>query len=274
MTLADYLSQATQRIPFKLAVNTALLQQGTLDLVCFPHQPLVSCLMVTRGKLFPGRFAVDCFQRQSYANRELVLVCDGPGTEIERYCGSLNDPRIRIVYPESPQNTLGALRNLSMRAAKGDWICQWDDDDLYHPQRLGLGMAVSQSMQVDALFLNRWLLWSPTEYKIGISGAREWEGSMLARKNSVPAYPALARGEDTEVMHAMFRAGRIALIDAPWLYTYIQTGANTWTTGHFDAIWNAASVTEPPDRYSAALTICETFGPYSAYAQAALLHNG
>ncbi len=266
-SLADYLSRTRPRIPFKLFANATLIQQGMLEKVGAATQPLVSCLMVTRGKLFSGRHAVDCFRRQTYPNRELVLVCDAPGTEIEAHCRTLGDPRIRVVYPDKPAASLGKLRNLSMQAAQGSWICQWDDDDLYHPERLALGMAVAHSMQADALFLNRWLLWSPARRRIGISGAREWEGSMLARKESVPAYPALTRGEDTAVMHAMFRAGRIALIDTPWLYTYIQTGANTWTANHFEAIWQAASAIEPGEGYEAALAACASFGPYQAYAQ-------
>jgi len=269
MNLADYLRQAERRIDFKLGVNNALVQQGSLELVAFPGSPpLVSGLMVTRGKLFPARFAIECFQRQTYANRELVLVCDAPDTEIERHCRRLNDPRIRIVYPDDLPASLGALRNLSLQAARGTWICQWDDDDLYHPRRIELGLAICLSMQATALFLSRWLLWSPLERKMGISGAREWEGSMLAFKESVPAYPALARGEDTAVAQEIIRSGRVALIDAPWLYTYIQTGANTWFGNHFAAICNAASFVEGASNYDAALLACESMGPYRAYDRA------
>lgn len=274
MTLADYLLQAHRPIPFRLGLNNVLIQQGSLELVCFPGpQPLVSCLMVTRGKLFPARFAIECFQRQSYLNKELILVCDGPGTEIEHYCQSISDPRIRIIYPEnsadlgSAPNSLGNLRNLSLHAARGEWICQWDDDDLYHPQRIALGMTICQSMQATAFFLSRWLLWSPSEKKIGISGAREWEGSMLAFKKSVPEYPGLARGEDTVVMHKILQSQRIVLVDSPWLYTYIQTGANTWAGNHLQAIWGAASVLEEDvANYEAAILAAGSFAPYSAYA--------
>jgi hypothetical protein len=275
-TLADFLPQAGSgpglRLGFKLGQDGALIQRGTLDLLAWPaHRPLVSCVMVTRGRLFPSRFAVDCFLRQSWAERELVLVCDGPGTEVETYCRALGDARIRIVYPDAHANapSLGALRNLSLRAARGEWICQWDDDDLHHPQRLETGMLMLQSMRADALFLSRWMLWAPAARRIGVSGSREWEGSMLARRTGVPAYPALARGEDTAVMHAMLGRGRVVLLDAPWLYTYVQTGANTWTAHHFEAIWQAASFVEAPGRYDAALAAMAACGPHADYARAA-----
>jgi hypothetical protein len=270
--LSDFLPQPGRGIGFRLGQDGALIQQGALDLLAWPGpRPLVSCLMVTRGRLFPSRFAVDCFLRQSWAERELVLVCDAPGTEIEAYCQALGDARIRIVYPDADAAppSLGALRNLSLRAARGDWICQWDDDDLYHPQRLELCMLLLQSMQAETLFLSRWMLWAPAARRIGVSGSREWEGSMLARAACVPAYPALARGEDTAVMHAMVKRGRVVLLDAPWLYTYVQTGANTWTARHFEAIWEAASFVEAPERYEQAVAALGASGPHVAYAQAA-----
>jgi len=269
-SFSDFLQQPGRGVGFTLGQDGAVVQQGSLQLLAYPAaRPLVSCLMVTRGQLFPSRFAVDCFRRQSWPERELVLVCDAPGTPIEAYCRTLGDARIRIVVPDGPGGKLGALRNLSLRAARGDWICQWDDDDLYHPQRLELGMLMLQSMQADALFLSRWMLWSPAARRIGVSGKREWEGSMLARRACVPPYPALARGEDTAVMHAMLKRGRVVLLDAPWLYTYVQTGANTWTGSHFDAIWAAASLVEPPAGYEAALAALAAHGPYAAYAEAA-----
>ncbi|MGF6182880.1 hypothetical protein ABIB42_003918 [Massilia sp. UYP32] len=40
----------------------------------------------------------------------------------------------------------------------------------------------------------------------------------------MPAYPALARSEDTAVMHAMLARGRVLLLDAPWASTYADRG--------------------------------------------------
>lgn len=269
-TFPDFLPAPGRAAGFKLGQDGALVLQGALGQVAWPGaRPLVSCLMVTRGRLFPGRFAVECFRAQRWQERELVLVCDGPGTEIEAWCRTLDDARIRFVYPDAPAASLGELRNLSLRAARGDWVCQWDDDDLYHPARLELGMLALQALQADALFLQRWLLWAPHARRLGVSGAREWEGSMLTRRDAVPSYPALARGEDTAVMHAMLARGRVLLLDAPWLYTYVQTGANTWTGQHFAAIWDAASFEESAEGYDAALAALGRDGPHLAYAAAA-----
>lgn len=265
----DFLPGPGRGAGFKLGQDGKLVAQGVLQHLAWPgRQPLVSCLMVTRGRLFPARFAVDCFRAQGWAERELVLVCDAPGTGIEAYCRTLDDPRIRLVFPATPAASLGELRNLSLASARGDWICQWDDDDLYHPERIALGMQALLALGAEALFLQRWLLWAPLARRLGVSGAREWEGSMLARRASVPPYPALARGEDTAVMHAMLGRGRVLLLDAPWAYTYVQTGVNTWAAEHFAAIWAAASVEQAQDGYDAALAALGAFGPHAAYAAA------
>lgn len=274
-TLAQYLSREAPGIRFKLGMGGLQIQNGVIEQAAFPlAAPLVSCLMVTRGALFPARFALDCFLRQTYAARELVVVCDAPGTPLEEYCRALGDARIRFVYADGPGKRLGELRNLSLQAARGDWVCQWDDDDLYHPSRLQVCMATAQGMQAHALFLTRWLLWSPLEQRFAVSSEREWEGSMLAQKRAIPPYPALSRGEDTEVAHAILTRARVLLLDAPWLYSYIQTGRNTWSSEHFKAIWATASHVDPAQQYGATMAALQASGPYAEYAAACAGQEG
>ena len=50
--------------------------------------PLVSCLMMTRGHIELLRYSLACYQRQTYANRELVVVSE-PETG-EKVRGFLN----------------------------------------------------------------------------------------------------------------------------------------------------------------------------------------
>ena len=55
--LADFLPQPGRGVDFRLGQDGVLVQRGRLDLVAFPRQPLVSCLMVTRGRLGPDATA-------------------------------------------------------------------------------------------------------------------------------------------------------------------------------------------------------------------------
>lgn len=101
--------------------------------------PTVSCLMVTFDRLTLAKRSIRSFAEQSYQQRELVIVTDGKESfrqALERYVAALGIERVRFVYPGPERLTLGELRNISMDAAQGDIICQWDDDDYSHPERL------------------------------------------------------------------------------------------------------------------------------------------
>lgn len=201
-------------------------------------RPLVSCLMVTRGRLFPSRFAIECFQRQTYANRELLIVIDDPGCELIPYVAGLKDERIRLVEVAAGTRILGELRNISVASARGEYVCQWDDDDLYAPERIQIQLAALLSTHSFACVLRRWTLWWPETNRLAISGIRLWEGSILALKRVLPPYPALRRGEDTEMMALLTQRERVLSLEAPNLYIYIHHGSNTFGEQHFFNIYN------------------------------------
>jgi glycosyltransferase involved in cell wall biosynthesis len=202
------------------------------------ERPLVSCLMVTRGKLFPSRFAVACFQHQTYENRELIVVVDDSSCELIPFVASLRDERIRLVEVSAGARTLGELRNISVENARGEYVCQWDDDDLYAPERIQTQLAALLSAKAAACVLRRWTLWWPETNRLAISGVRLWEGSILALRRAMPTYPALRRGEDTEMMKSLLQQERVLSLEAPSLYVYIHHGSNTFGEQHFFNIYN------------------------------------
>lgn len=189
--------------------------------------------MVTRGLLNPGKHAVACFQRQTYPNRELVVVVDNPDSALIKHIDTLEDERIRLILLPNERKTLGELRNISLEHARGDYICQWDDDDLYDPTRIETQLSALQTSGASACFLSRWTLWWPAVNKLAISQARLWEGSILGRKAALPKYPPIRRGEDTEMVSILSEREPVISIDAPDLYIYIHHGNNTFNEQHF-----------------------------------------
>lgn len=87
--------------------------------------PLVSCVMPTwnRRVFIPG--AIDCFLKQTYENRELVILDDGE-EPIEDLIPK--NGRIRYIF-ENRRRITGDKRNRIVELAKGEIICHWDDDD-------------------------------------------------------------------------------------------------------------------------------------------------
>ena len=81
--------------------------------------------------------AVRCFRNQTYRNRELVILDDGGDSTLENTISLLADRDIRFIRLDPGSMPLGALRNLAAEQARGEYVAQWDDDDLSHPRRAG-----------------------------------------------------------------------------------------------------------------------------------------
>ncbi|CAO3411538.1 glycosyltransferase [Azospirillum largimobile] len=221
------------------------------------ERPLISCLMVTRGRSGLPRFAIEGFARQTYPNRELVVVCDSPALPqddpLERAIRDAACPTIRLIRVEAGGLTLGELRNIAVDRAAGRYVCQWDDDDLYDPCRLEMQQRVLAAAGAQACLLGRWMIWWPAENRLAVSCERDWEGSLLCEKAAMPRYPALRRGEDTPVVEQLRRSARVVRMDLPRLYTYVVHGGNTFTAPHFEVHWQAAAARFDGDRCRAVL---------------------
>lgn len=100
----------------------------------------ITCLMPTYNRFPHDRWmvdeAVECFLRQDYPDRELLIlndcvrqkiVCDAPG--------------VRVVNYPHRFPTLSDKIQSGIDHASGDALCRWDDDDLSLPWRLSLSAA-------------------------------------------------------------------------------------------------------------------------------------
>ncbi|MBL1098006.1 glycosyltransferase [Streptomyces coffeae] len=241
-------TSAARKIPFWTSEGLRPCATGEFDLdaqrarwAAGAPAPMVSCLMVTKDRPAAAARAIRCFLAQTYAPAELVVVDDSADDALERHIRALDEPRIRLHRLPPEGRTLGELRNVAVDVAAGPYVCQWDDDDLYDPERLEVQMAAIAGLGANACFLARERLWWPARRTLGISGARVWEGSMVCAKEGLPRYPALRRGEDSPVAAQVVGAGRVVSVDVPALYTYVCHGANTFDESHFASIFEAAT---------------------------------
>lgn len=99
--------------------------------------PLVSCILATRNRREFLAQAVQCFVRQSYPNRELIIVDDSDKPAAEQY-GKF--PAVRYIHLKQPTNT-GRKLNIGIEQAGGDVLQKIDDDDFYHRDFLSLAAA-------------------------------------------------------------------------------------------------------------------------------------
>jgi hypothetical protein len=228
---------------------------------------LVSCIMPSRGHIFPARYAIECFQRQDYPKRELVVTCARPDSEIERYVGRLGDPRIRF-FPSPADQTIGEMRNFAISKCEGDLISVWDDDDLSGPRRLSILFAALHATRTRATFLSRLILWSPAVSRMAVSERRLWEGTMLAERSALPGYESLDKGEDTNLALEMVKQVNVALVDHPASYCYVLHGRNVSGARHFAGMFSVATQNFEGDDYVDAIADLAVEMPIPEYAVA------
>ncbi len=212
--------------------------------------PTVSCLMITHDRPELACKSVDYFRRQTYPKRELVILDDGEDTTLETHIRDLRDDTIRFIRLEPAGMTLGELRNLAVQHASGEFIAQWDDDDISDPLRLEIQMAAITLNQCDACLLNRHMIWWPENNRLIVSNERHWESSFICRREQLPEYPILRKGEDTPVIEQIFSQSRVVIIDYPQLYTYLYHGGNTFDSNHWEQYWNTATQVFEDDQYT------------------------
>ncbi|MGR8978771.1 MAG: glycosyltransferase family 2 protein [Gammaproteobacteria bacterium] len=210
---------------------------------------MISCLTITQpGRLPELSRAVACFRSQTLKERELVIVHDGDEDFHQSVQQLLEcEPGYGLfqVHRVPSGRTLGDLRNVAVGLAKYSIVCQWDDDDLYHPRRLEVQFAFLKIKGADFCFLTDqlhlfeserilyWDDWNRETYPMNLI-----QGTLLGDKSLLGQYPALKRGEDTPVMMHLVRRGHkiAALGGMGWIYIYAYTGKNVWEREHHAAI--------------------------------------
>jgi glycosyltransferase involved in cell wall biosynthesis len=229
--------------------------------------PLISCLMVSRGRLTPARFAIECYRRQTWPNRELVIVSAALDSDLPGYLATLRDPTIRFL--SAPPVEIGALRNISVEAARGTLLCNWDDDDLCHPQRLEYQYAQLVANRAAAHFFSRLVMWWPDERRLAISSRRLWEVTMLCRRFALGSYPPTGNREDTRAVKAMRERGtRVTHTDQPFWYCYIVHGRNSTGLRRLTKLFMKATETFGSDEYATRLDQLSLSFPIHAYRAA------
>src|SRR3990167_7361746 len=106
-------------------------------------KPLISCLCVTHGRKKLLERAVQSCRDQTYPNKELVLLYESGDRETAEYVRALEDRNLILVELSTSEGfNLGRLRNRSLVECRGEFFCQWDDDDWSHRERLSFQMDV------------------------------------------------------------------------------------------------------------------------------------
>jgi glycosyltransferase involved in cell wall biosynthesis len=202
-------------------------------------QPLVSGLMVTKNRIRLARRAISCFAKQTWENKELVIIDDGK----QDYTPILEPYRDRFliqyhrVEPMPGKLYLGGLRNISLERATGDYCMQWDDDEWYHPDRITAQMRlIEEGQDVCVLKYTLMHLDSP-EFVDHIYRASLGKGTpgTIIHKRSTARYPNTPKEEDSVYLQSLSRKASVGVMGPESSYLFIRCfhGENTWDREHF-----------------------------------------
>jgi len=204
--------------------------------------------MVTKGRLPMLKKSIAYFLEQSWKHKELVVVNDGPmdvQKEIASYIDELKRSDIRCVFL-ARVHSVGYLRNVSVESAKGEVLCQWDDDDYYHPRRLESQFACMEQNSAEACFLydqlhyftdTNELFWTDWSFQRSDHMDAGAPGTLMCRRRVLPKYipegKGSSLGEDAIVQIELYRTSKvIGLKDHGFLYTYVYHGMNSFARDH------------------------------------------
>ncbi len=209
---------------------------------------MISCLMVTLDRLELAKLAIRSYAKQTYLDRELVIVSDGEESyrsALMNYVCASGVAGVRLIDPGPGRWTLGALRNISLDAAHGEILCQWDDDDYSHPERLttqaqhmaseGASFFTDHLQYIEPDAVLSWIDWSNDGRNHGLM--RLAPGTLMMYRDPRFRYPESGpdarRGEDWVFMEAIYASLPVApLTGAGHLYLYRYHGRNTYSREH------------------------------------------
>lgn len=217
--------------------HTLVDERETREYFARHGYPRVSCLLVTYDRFDKAKRSIRFFMRQTWPNKELLVVCDHPSSDLENWVKDLNRTDVRYLRLPAAEKNLGELRNFSVQRASGDYVCQWDDDDFFHARRLQYQMASLTATDSDACFLHRQIFWLPEVRRLGVFPHDLLENTLLCKKEKAPAYLSIAQGEDSKPCQDLLLAHKVVFCDRADLYVYLRHGGNVWHEKHFMDRW-------------------------------------
>lgn len=211
--------------------------------------PLVSLIVLTCNRHEFLRLSLHDVARQSYpqSSTEVIVVDDGPRefprTPLLRDA-QLRGLRVRFVRL-SARSSIGQKRNAGFRAARGEVLLHWDDDDLHHPDHITslvcpIVTNVSEMTALTFSFLAklsrksaRFYAWGSGRGGLGhpagpFLGSLAFHRSVAATTNA--PFPDVSLSEDLYfVERALSSCNRmLPLAGVPLVYTRHSSASNTW----------------------------------------------
>ncbi|MDA9761680.1 glycosyltransferase family 2 protein [Desulfobacterales bacterium] len=129
-------------------------------------QPIISVIIPTKNRLRHLPSIIECFNKQSWENKQLLILDDTENNEETITNLQLQNPEHKIWW-EKPKLSLGEKRNRLIAAAGGDIIAHFDDDDYYAPNYLETLQNLLSNQGNDLAKLSGWFCYHEASESFG-----------------------------------------------------------------------------------------------------------
>jgi hypothetical protein len=182
-------------------------------------EPSVCAVMLTRDRPEMARRAIDCFRKQTYTAKKLLIWDSGPSealsgeddVEDAGYGSTLWAPNM-----SREGATIGELRNDAIRFCKDfQIVVHWDDDDWSHPNRIAEQVELLQDSKADCVGYREMLFWRQEERQAWLYSSldpRYCLGTSLCYWRSAwerRPFEATSQGEDARFTAGLYCSGDV-----------------------------------------------------------------
>lgn len=201
--------------------------------------PHVLCIMPTRNRTRFVAKAIDCFLKQDYPNKHLLIFEEESQSLDPDLWRERNESRPYVIYKWSPTliyKSIGEKRNAMCRLAfeyNGEMlIAHWDDDDWHSPRRLSTQVEQMRAQGARLCGANSLVFYNGERSWLFKTPRRPWlAGGTLMYERSLwleQPFQEVSDGEDTAFVDAAHKRNvKMSVIEDPSLYVAMLHGANT-----------------------------------------------
>jgi glycosyltransferase involved in cell wall biosynthesis len=190
-------------------------------------EPLISVLLATRDRPDFLPLALEVYRRQTYRQRELIVVDDG---EQPASRAAVEHAGGRLLRLDSPA-PLGAKLNMAAEAAKGTLCAKMDDDDWYARTYLETMVSTIRGRSVHVCrptlaFLSPFLFFDLADWIVRWSDAGNMPGATLvfARADWIQCpFRGLSSNEDLWFLRDQMNLGvNLVPVSAPEIFLAVR----------------------------------------------------
>lgn len=172
------------------------------------------------------------FLSQTYINKEMIIIYYSEDYETKNYLLNLNNVLIKAIeYNNDLGLNIGDKRNFGLQYCSGYYVMVWDDDDLYHKDRIRV--YVEHIGNNDAICSNELVMFDIDTNNIYMNHFKYngWENTLMFKNIPDLKYANFPNFEDTFLLEKLNEKYKIVIMDLTEYQIYVR-----WKQNNFNLV--------------------------------------